>query len=216
MKAYHISRRLDLKEGTAIKLHDSLEVGTQVTDKALSELFPSGIEKNSLSIEFIKEFFPDGVSSHGINFLRVYNYSFYEQYSRENIERSNSNLSEAITEYSFELVRRLKYPHIPSRFESLFALENLDDVEKWSELTTGNYKIFEIELDPPLFKLDGSFLLSGVYFRRNMNATVDEGFFAEFNWGFSNKYWSSLNNKDMKKPELLIKLPVTLGKEIKL
>jgi hypothetical protein len=215
MKVYHISRSSELKEGTVIKLYDNLEIGMDIDDKVLSKLLPNGIKEDGLSIDLIKELFPDGVSLHGINYLRDLYYPYGEDFMTD-IKSSNQIISMAITEYSFELIRRLKYSHIPSRFETLFALENLDDIKKWPELITNNYKIFEIKVNnTQVFKLDASSLLSGVYLDQKICPQV-EGFFAELNWRYSNKYWSSLDSKDMKKPELLIKLPVTIGKEIRL
>lgn len=215
MKAYHISRSLGLKEGTVIELYNNLKIGMDVNDGVLSDLFPFGIQEDMLSINLIKDLFPNGVSKHGIKYLSDLYYYYNEKDDMAKIKSINGIISDGIMEYSFELVRRLKYPHIPSRFESLFALENLDDIKKWHELTGGNYKIFEIEVDMQVFKLDASFLLDSIYSGENRYSQV-EGFFAEFNWRDSNNYWNSLNNEDMKKPELLIQLPVTIGKEIKL
>lgn len=68
--------------------------------------------------EFLTYLFPHGISQHGKNYL--FNPLILSE------EESNDSMS-LLTGLIFELVRKCDYPEKPSRYECLFACDNLED-----------------------------------------------------------------------------------------
>ena len=64
---------------------------------------------------FVQTLFPDGLSMHGLHYVD------------ETLQHNQGNLAEYYSlEYEYELVRRIYFSKLPSRFQSFFALRNLD------------------------------------------------------------------------------------------
>lgn len=72
-------------------------------------------------IALTKKYFPDGLSPHGLSMLLRY-------------QSSNPNIQEPITEIIFELIRQLHFPNAPSRLNSLYASETLEQALQWKNL----------------------------------------------------------------------------------
>jgi hypothetical protein len=92
----------------------------------------------------VDELFPEGFSVHG------------ERYFLKN--SSNSNSINPNIELIFEIVRQAHYEDKPSRFQSFFATETVEDAKKFSsKFGTDNDLVFKIECEC-YFKADMSLL----------------------------------------------------------
>ena len=110
----------------------------------------------------------------------------------------------------FEYVRVTMFPHMPSRFQSIFALESIDLFQQWPELTRGKYTIYEIEFDSPHVCLDSCFLRGGLHFSKQNSY---QGFAAGFMFDYSQKYWAGIMTENPR-IELLIAPPVNVIREV--
>ena len=97
---------------------------------------------------------------------------------------------------------------MPSRFQSFFALEKLDDLKLWPELTEPLFTIYEIEFSI-FHKLDASFLNSGIVIGTKSETDFYQSFSPSINWENACNYWSE-NISSSPIPELLIPFPVTI------
>lgn len=101
-----------------------------------------------------------------------------------------------------ENIRQKFFPQLPSRFKSIFAVKDLQDFNLWSRYLHLNEhsQIFEIEYDiSKSVELDANFLRGGIgYFDIPSIETIQN-------------YWSG-QMSDFPLPELLVPLPVTVGK----
>ena len=193
MKYYHIDRNNTLFEGQIISTQKNF------------------IPNNSDGIFLVEKLFPNGVSMHGAHYLNDNAYFFYRTKALiEEIYNSNNINSIYFAEYAFELIRRLFFPSKPSRYESLFALENLNDIKMWSELTNTNYRVFEIETEDVFQTFDANFIRGGLCFNAK---ELYQGFSPSLNFKLAFSYWAG-EKSDVPKPEVLLPLPVTIGKQI--
>lgn len=195
MFVYHIDRSTNLQTGMKISINSNFKPNNKSGTNLLYTLNLSG------------------VSYHGEQYLNDKVYSSKTNADLNDLTASNILCSMSITEYTFELIRQINHPNMPSRFSSFFALEKLEDLAFWPELTKEPYKIFEIEVfnNPP--KLDASFLRGGIALGFNSESSFYQGFSPSINSHLANQYWSGLFS-DNPKPELLLSLPLTIGKEI--
>lgn len=103
-----------------------------------------------------------------------------------------------------EVVRKNWFPSMPSRFKSIFAVTQLSDFNFWVKFLsiTPNSNIFEIEYDPSkCAKLDASFLKGGIDCDPMRTFPI------------LSQYWSGeMSSSPL--PELLIPLPVTIGRRV--
>jgi len=187
MIIYHVSREEELPVGEMLQLEN--------------------YQLNKMEIDL----FPEGLSYHGRKVLTA---DWYESpLSTVDITKSIKKPSIHITEYTFELIRKLKFPNMPSRMTSLFALKSLDDLQYWPELTASEYSIFRLEVDEIPKEVDASFLKSGLsqIFIDNPYHSEDtqfsQAFLADKNWENAIQYWSGEFSNDPR-PELLVSLPV--------
>lgn len=123
MVLYHIDRSGTLQPGADINL---LPLDT--------------LSENCIGSVFFREF-PDGVSYHGCNYtkaechcLQSINISGYDFLDSRSVFGQITIASSSLIELTFELVRRNYFPSSPSRFQSLFAVKDLDEFKKWPEL----------------------------------------------------------------------------------
>jgi len=140
---------------------------------------------------FIKAQFPDGISKHGEIFLL----NPYQATGPNQGFTSNDFL----IEMTFELVRKLKFPHRNSRFTVSFGCMDLEDARRLKTTTfDGDGEIYEVECYN-FFKADMSFLRQG-------GSIIGMEIMAE-------KYWSG---KSSKNPfwEVLMECPVRVLKKI--
>jgi len=104
--------------------------------------------------DHVDSLFPDGVSSHG------------ERYFLQ--AGSKGNIASPAIELLFEYIRKTSFSNKPSRFESFFACESIDDAKSFrSQFGSHEQKIFEIQSDGPKHKCNMKLLhndLSNLYF----------------------------------------------------
>lgn len=101
-----------------------------------------------------------------------------------------------------ENIRQNSFPRLPSRFKSIFAVKNLEDFNLWSNYLylDEHSQVFEIECDSSkVVELDANFLRGGI---DHFNILSVETL---------HSYWSG-KMSDSPLPELLIPLPVTVGR----
>lgn len=104
-----------------------------------------------------------------------------------------------------EIIRKQFYSNMPSRFKSIFAVKQISDFIPWAKYFSINQcpHIFEIECDASqCIELDATYLKGGI--TCNPNSQIES----------LHKYWSGqLSNSPLL--ELLIPLPVTIGRSIR-
>ena len=145
-------------------------------------------------VEHMRLLFPEGMSNHGHGYLRapiIVN------------DQAGKPLQLAptmpVTETIFELVRRDRFKDLPSRFESMFAWETEAEAENFNRTYfSGKGRVFTIRSDR-YFKADMRLLLMG---GQCANALK-----------YADMYWRGEQGPS---PvwEILIPLPVTIGREI--
>lgn len=135
----------------------------------------------------VRELCPGGVSFHG------------EAYLLKN-DRS-TNITDANTEIIFEWVRRANFPDRPSRYQSLYAVDNLNAAQTFMNMVGA--------ADSPVFRL-----VSERAFRADMrllianNSAVVKSYFASL-------YWQGLPFPQGEPQwEWLVPCPVVIGERI--
>jgi hypothetical protein len=117
-----------------------------------------------------------------------------------------------VWEIALEHIRALHYSHLPSRFQCAFAVENLEEAKKWSDILhkrftkkNNNTKIVKLEIDK-YFKADAG------WFTQRSDIQVfefengfDNNCFAAHCY-FAHKYWSG-ETSPHPAFELLVQLP---------
>ncbi len=105
----------------------------------------------------------------------------------------------AVIEYTYELVRQIHFSKAPSRFQSFFAVESIEDAQKLrNETFSGHGDIYEVECED-FFKADMKLLYTGICFAGNQI--------------LANKYWSG-ESSDNPLWEILMKEPVRIIRKI--
>lgn len=166
-----------------------------LTPSQIIELAPYPHENGSFSF-MSKKFFQGNVSHHGFQYLADASLS------------SLPSTNESIIEYTTELVRQSFFPEMPSRFQSFFALETIEDLLTWKDfLLTPDAKIFEIEFkEEQCVKLDSAFLPNALYSTNTLAFSPSQNFEDAY------KYWSMCHT-EAPRYELLITPPVTIRNE---
>jgi hypothetical protein len=181
---YHVSRSCILSGQILL----SMDYSGLMVEKETKHFCNTEINK------VVEKYFPDGISNHGNHYLSE-KIRYWHDY-----ESNDRFLPCTLTiEMVFELVRRSGYPHLPSRFQSLFAFETLQEAQKFqTEYSKSESKIYLIEADN-YSKHDMSLLTIG--FNSIIGITLGE------------KYW---NGGQSEHPvwEVLLKLPVTIINEV--
>lgn len=176
---------------------------------------------NHIHEEYFIKMFPNGVSKHGEYYL---NDCMHESKTIDYINEfktGNDFLSTTLMENFFELVRRSYFPDKTSRFCTLFALETPDEISKWEQFNE-NMPIFEINTDIPGQKYDANLLYGGTCFFCDNRVINDvfhytqtiQGYSPALNLDFAFKYWNQELSGNPK-PEILLPLPITIGKRVK-
>jgi hypothetical protein len=138
--------------------------------------------------EHVDLLFPNGVSSHGENYILK--------------NGSHGLISSSAIELLFEYVRRSNFPEIASRFQCTFACETLEEAEKFrSAFGLPTNKIFEVFTENSYFKGDMTLL-------DNNQTSLVCSYFADEYWKgnsspASENFW-----------ELLLQLPVSIGNQV--
>lgn len=139
---------------------------------------------------FLNSLFPDGISLHG----------------RQYIENSDClfESKEGSLELYFEEVRRARYSGLPSRFESIFCCETIEDaVEMRNVLGDSGAPIYEI-------------YSARVFHRANMVLLNNTGSILVLSHR-AHDYWLGVEGSTGQSPiwEIMAKLPVEVGKLIR-
>lgn len=183
MDVFHISRTDSLTLGDEIKLQK--------------------IEESKVN-RFSDILFPNGVSQHGFYYTADLTYNINSSNnSIVEFEKLKNSFASSQIEYNFEMVRKAFFPDLPSRFSSLFALENLEDILRWPELLIPGSKIHRLNIDKEPDSFD-SMLLAGGLGLTNSKAM----FYPMTNFEQAYKYWNKELSEQPRK-ELLIDLEKT-------
>lgn len=182
MIVYHIDRSFNLKEGQVIEL-----------DKEYFKNIPHLEEP-------MGRYFPDGVSYHG------------KSMTSNSATNSINNIRLPIIEPFFEMVRLKSFPTMPSRYQVLFAVDYLKDIELWkADMLAKNvpFKVFEIEVHKSsMLRLDARWLDYGIEQTNDSLSLEPHTLMAN-----AYQYWAKKSHKQPKH-EVLLSLPVTIGKEV--
>lgn len=146
---------------------------------------------------FIRGEFPEGVTSHGMSyFINTMNVDYLKP-------NTIDNFISATIEAVFELRRQLHFPDMPSRYQSIFAVESLEDAKKWKSILEGKieYPLYELEFESQSHKLDASWL--------SMGSPIA---FSICNF-LADKYWSG-ESSDNPIYELLIRTPAKVVRKL--
>lgn len=174
---FHVSRQGELPP-ELIMIRDYLDEALPAT---------STPEDHDLHSAF-KNYFPDGISSHGRGYLGeplAYKY-----------DNGRPFIPTIYTiEIIFELVRKLKYPALPSRYTSLYVWETLDEAKVFKSKygSTGN-PIYVVRGANP-FRVDMNLLSLG---RNYLEALAN-----------AEKYWFGGQSKNPSW-EVILSYPVSL------
>lgn len=188
MIVYHVDRSGMLQE------EQELILCKDIPDIELPEF-----EHEPYKFDILQHLFAEGVNpSHTQNYLQSHVSSF-----------DHVNLMQM--ELYFEFVRRSFFSCRPSRFQSLFALRSLTDLDLWPELCqSSSAQVFEIKCPDTMFIGDSSFLRGGPVF-------LPEGmvfYTPSFLFDYACRYWAG-DTSDTPRWEILIPFPVIIGKRIR-
>ena len=137
--------------------------------------------------EHVDDLFPEGVSRHG------------NQYFLNG--KSDLMLAEPQIELVVEYVRRACYPQYPSRFQSFFAVETIQQAQQFRQnYNAGNGSIWQIEVDTKqIFKADMNLL--------SIKSSILGTSFA------AHEYWK-VNMSPAPFMEYLVQLPVIIKTKV--
>lgn len=185
VKFYTVDRSGEVNES------DKFELITDFSQSKYLEL-PDLFSQED-NVKCINEYFPNGISRHGQIYL--FGYPSFARRTQNNNLIPSVEMIEAI----FELVRRKDFPELPSRMTSMFAWQTINEAKVFADsYPQGSYKILEVESDN-VFIGDMSLLTLG---GQVINSYV-----------LAKKYWSG-ERSPSPKLEVLISLPVIIGKEV--
>lgn len=175
---------------------NSYSPGTRISLRSpnYAPLLPLGPARQ-LDSNFLAGQFPDGLSNHGQRYL--INWSVAPGLVDTNMGESLTYSASTI-ELVFELVRRLEFPDSFSRFASFFGCRDEAELRTFAAKKNSTGTIYEVEV--------------GEFQVRDMSL-LDLGDTNSHAWLNARKYWSEADSGD---PiwECLIKLPVTIGKQV--
>lgn len=179
--AYHVDRSRRLHEGQTLEL-DRLKFSDAYS---VSELFNAE--------------WPDGLSSHGIHYLSDSGIYVDLHNGAINFDDINSHIIELAAEY----VRLALHHEYPSRFQCLFAVNEISDLEGWRQYFLDDPPVYEVLYEESTPAFDASFLKGGI--------NSQGKFFSSAILYCAERYWNQeISDSPMK--EILIQLPVSIGK----
>ena len=204
MILYHLDRTDSLKEGQIIDLE---RCTGKIPDYALTS---------------IEKLFADGFSYWGFDHFKdsqLYNELTSKLFPLDLTSFSNImfNLNNQIIELFYELIRREFFKTMPSRYQSVFAFENLKTIKEWPELMPNSLypkaTVWEIETVNEAIKLDSRCLKGGLCFPYDSQKEKPITFSSAFLFDFAFNYWSQ-NYSENPRFEFLVKPPVKVVKKI--
>jgi hypothetical protein len=147
--------------------------------------------ENGFDLNDIFNIYNNSLSIHGIHYLSQNPYN---------------DIPSFLWEFAAEYVRILKYPQYPSRFQCLFAVENLEQLDAWKTFfEKSNFQIVKLECSK-IYKFDANWITKPGSFKNYLkNNKFDNVSFASYCY-FADKYWSGQPSPS---PlwELLVPLP---------
>lgn len=184
MIVYHIYRYAP----GSVKAYSGMQIGYEKDTSQVDWFLPQVLPKESTG-QFVKEYYPQGISRHGLYYLSPNMKNFRP---------------DSVTENVFELVRQLNYSRMPSRFQSGFACPDLDTAYRWCELFCSYPReIWTVELSTPPLEFDSRFLQS----------FVGKDFSPALAVKSAHHYWQQ-DCTENPRLEVLLSLPFRLGKRI--
>lgn len=149
-------------------------------------------------IRYFDQCLPNGISSHGRIQLAD------KQIQLTSFGTLNFNdINSAYIEQIVEFIRIVEFPSIPSRYESAFLVPKLSDIKRWKVLMNPAHSIFEVEYDSDSPLLDAYFLRGGI---------SDNFLFSPCSALLCAENYLSGKMSSSPMPEILVRLPVTIGK----
>jgi hypothetical protein len=146
MKEFYIVSLNDLK------IKQKLELTTDIKEIPFWNV--QGLFSEKEVIDKINDLYPNGISRHGI------------QYMSEKFEFPKWNGKDYVhhipmIEWTFELIRRVNFKELPSRFESVFGCETLEQARIFKiKRRNGSGNIYKV-LAEKSFKADMNYLYLG-------------------------------------------------------
>lgn len=149
-----------------------------------------------LDTTILQKCFPQGVSTHGQRYLinRSTHAGFGRHPSHNTVPPSHLTYTQDVVELVFELVRRIEFPKCLSRFESVFACDNVPDLRAFTARTGTSGNVYELAF--------------GRYERHDM-AFLSMGDANIGAWTNARRYWNG-DPSPTPQWEYLVELPVTL------
>ncbi len=186
MKYYTADRTKLIKKGDIFDLYTKpRNLPSAIT--AIDERFCKKAELKS----YLSEFFPSGISYHGMQYLLDNNNLISSGYAEPLI-----TLSPAI-EIIYETIRRSEFPDKPSRMTCAYACLTIQDAQNY--FNDASLPIFEISTNKKYFIADSSLLKIG---SNHLSTLV-----------MARKYWSGSTSEDPQL-EVLIECPAVIGERV--
>lgn len=186
MIAYKIDRFNSISVGQTLEL---------CTNYVPDDAYPEFLTNN---------FVPGGLSNYGKYILNDSSTSLNIPFTLNDLSSAHSVVVTALIEYTFEIIRQARYPSLPSRYQSVYAVKNISDFSAWPELTYPKYEIYKIEFDKQdSVYLDANFLKICLYQEYREDEKLNYGFSPGNSWYYANQYWSGAIS-EAPKMELLI------------
>ncbi len=148
----------------------------------------------------LHKYMPDGVGPHGLSML-------------SNWAMSEPQVSEPITELTFELVRQIHFSDAPSRLLSLYAAETLGGAMQWDRTLRRNLGNKPGQVPESLWEIEYE-TEAGCYDAKWLDVPPDKGFSMLDQLECAHNYWRGIHTLN---PlfELLIPFPVVVVRKIK-
>lgn len=186
MKYYTADRTKVIKKGDIFDLYTK----PQNLPSAIAAIDERFCKKEELK-SYLSEFFPSGISYHGMQYLLDNNNFISSNYPEPLI-----TLSPAI-EIIYETIRRCEFPDKPSRMTCAYACLTIQDAQNY--FNDASLPIFEISTNKKHFIADSSLLKIG---SNHLSTLV-----------MARKYWSGSTSEDPQL-EVLIECPAVIGERV--
>lgn len=194
---YHYDRSGALNPGQKVELsreYSELDVRAEGVAAVLSEMFP------------------EGLSRHGRRYLDIFvSRSMVGAVDAGSLKYALHELPSFQIEWNLELVRRILYPELPSRCQSIFCLNSVEEFQNWPELMVGEGQLVEI-----LVPDNGKYVTLDSQMLRGGFVVLDDGTLAgssPMGYDFARRYWSG-ELSPTSRLEVVAELPVVVGRVI--
>lgn len=220
MFLYHLDRNHTLHEGETLNLFPVYDVISDSKNMPFAALFS------------------EGISEHGKHYLdpqttTVPLYSFLDQnLSSGGFDAINTNdfmrikgeVDSRLIEFACEMVRKIYFPYYPSRFQSLFAVKDINEFLKWPEFLGANKNavdlksnpIFQIQAEDQCPCFDSQYLKGGIAAGLDTGNNLYKFYYGiriDYLYDCAYHYWHGDKTKNPRM-EYVLKLPVKIGKKL--